>query len=286
MRGSSRLPPDLNTVSTARPTPVAPVLYPRRLPWLGAAVALEERQERGLGLDCDDAVLVEPDVLEMRLRNCRSAVKSRRRLGRSNRAAKSGRCPFDFDDGGRGFLGGVGARSCGGSSRSSFNQATGHAPRDGPFCADEGGIARRTTRSHKALELSDGRPNRGPVAVSRDGAFVCSPTVVGDRGERRFGLRLHSCVAVSRRCARNGPVRWDDNRLRPRGAQVLSGMQCESEAGGLFRAGRIALTRPKVATDSPQRCRAAAAARECQPGDDRQSSRLPEHWRSLHRGKW
>lgn len=45
-------------------TPVAPVLYPRRLPWLGAAVVLEERQERGLGLDGDDAVLVEPDVLE------------------------------------------------------------------------------------------------------------------------------------------------------------------------------------------------------------------------------
>jgi hypothetical protein len=51
-------------VPNAALTPVAPVLYPRRFPCCGAAVALEERQEWGLGLDGDYAVVVEPDVLE------------------------------------------------------------------------------------------------------------------------------------------------------------------------------------------------------------------------------
>jgi hypothetical protein len=167
------------------------------------------------------------------------------------------------------------------SSFASFTWATRHASPDGPFCADERGIACRTTCSHKALKLSDGRANRGQVAVSRDGAFVRRPTVVGDRGKRRFGLRLRSCLAVRRRRAGNGPVGCDNNRLRPRGTQVLSGMHCGHGACPLFCARRIALTRPQFAAGLMQRCHAAPAARERQHGGDRQGSRSAEHWRSL-----
>lgn len=42
------------------PIPVAPVIYSRRF----AALVLEKRQERGLGLDRHHAVLVEPHAAE------------------------------------------------------------------------------------------------------------------------------------------------------------------------------------------------------------------------------
>lgn len=50
-------------VPNARPTPVAPVIYPR---WSRRYVALflEERQEYGLWLNGYDAVVVEPYAVE------------------------------------------------------------------------------------------------------------------------------------------------------------------------------------------------------------------------------
>jgi signal transduction histidine kinase len=62
--------------------PVAPVLYPQLF-------ALNVRQKRWLGLDGDNAVLLEPDVLEIRLRNWRlasgsvSVIRSSRRRSAS-----------------------------------------------------------------------------------------------------------------------------------------------------------------------------------------------------------
>ena len=54
---------NLNRVPNEGSTPVAPVIYPRFWPWPFAPV-LEEGQERGLGLDGDDTLLVQPDASE------------------------------------------------------------------------------------------------------------------------------------------------------------------------------------------------------------------------------
>jgi hypothetical protein len=58
-RPGSQLP----DVQTLDPTPVAPVVYPR-VAWCLGTLVLEEREERGLGLDGDYAVVVEPDAAE------------------------------------------------------------------------------------------------------------------------------------------------------------------------------------------------------------------------------